>query len=150
MTIKNFKLFLKKELSKEERSIITTYKKICGYDDETLMAELSAMGEYGVNKTSSPLNNMCISLKIFNKKKEFLKEYISNYFWGMYGDPKGEEESKDFVYNTMVYPLRNYLKPEDFWFDILDGGKKFKEVSVIIFFEDIGYKLNEFICDMED
>ena len=150
MTIKNFKLFLKKELSKEERSIITAYKKICGYDDKTLMAELSDMGEYGVNKTSSPLNDMCISLKIFNKKKEFLKEYISNYFWGMYGDPKGEEESKEFVYNTMVYPLRDYLKPEDFWADILDGGKKFKEVSVIIFFEDIGYKLNEFICDMGD
>lgn len=149
MTIKNFKLFLKKEFSKEERSLITAYKKICGYDDETLMTELSDIGENGVNKTSSPLNDMCISLKIFNKKKEFLKEYISNYFWGMYGDPKTEEESKEFVYNTMVYPLRNYLKPEDFYFDILDGGKKFKEVSVIIFFEDIGYKLNEFICDME-
>lgn len=149
MTIKNFKLFLKKELSKEERSIITTYKKICGYDDKTLIAELRDIGRYGVNNTSSSLNNMCISLKIFNEKKEFLKEYISDYFWSMYGDTKGEEESKDFIYNTMVFPLRNYLKPEDFWFDILDGGKKFKEVSVIMFFEDIGFKLNEFSYDME-
>lgn len=149
MTTKNFKLFLKRELSKEERSLITTYKKICGYDDKTLIAELRDIGEYGVNKTSSPLNNMCISLKIFNKKKEFLKEYISDYFWGMYGDPKGEEESKEYIYNTMVYPLRNYLKPENFWSDILTDAKEFKKVSVIMFFEDIGFKLNEFFYDME-
>lgn len=112
-------------------------------DDEEFSEELLSISESGFYALDSRV------LIFYEKYKNFIRDYVSDFVYNCYGttDLENKEDYKEYVYQTLLSFVKDYIAPEDLWDEILNGAEKFKYIATIIVIEDISHNYSAVYYD---
>ena len=141
---KIFKKFFEDLDDESKEFILALRKEFFSKSDEEFSDELLDISEYGFIYSGFYALESRV-LVFYEKYKNFIRDYISDFFYSCYGtiDPENEDDYKDYVYDTLINFIKDDVAPEDLWREILNGAEKFKYIATVIVIEDISNKYRE-------